>query len=234
MPPMPMTTPPPPMPPTDAADAPMRRCRRCVADAADVSPMPTVRTWGNVVVGISPTFSFALCRALRVSISFLSRPDEGVHSARRGIFLCFFLLRQSSLSLEGIKRIRQLSWQKCRIGHELSISRGSQWLFDEPSHPKGCPDSCPLMRRSSRREPPCLSVRLSVCRVAQDGRVVPLDGHPAIRCPPGAPANTLRPWAAAIALEPDDADTLDGKGAYAQVERAAGNLWMTFCPQSEY
>ena len=146
-------------------------------------------------------------------------------SARRGIFLCFFLLRQSSLSLEGIKRIRQLSWQKCRIGHELSISRGSQWLFDEPSHPKGCPDSCPLMRRSSRREPPCLSVRLSVCRVAQDGRVVPLDGHPAIRCPPGAPANTLRPWAAAIALEPDDADTLDGKGAYAQVERAAGNRW---------
>ena len=120
---------------------------------------------------------------------------------------------------------RQLSWQKCRIGHELSISRGSQWLFDEPSHPKGCPDSCPLMRRSSRREQPCLSVRLSVCRVAQDGRVVPLDGHPAIRCPPGAPANTLRPWAAAIALEPDDADTLDGKGAYAQVERAAGNRW---------
>ena len=59
---MPTTPPPPPMPPTDAADA---------ADAADapmppmpldvslMPPTPTVRTWENVVVGISPTFSFA-------------------------------------------------------------------------------------------------------------------------------------------------------------------------------
>ena len=151
--------------------------------------------------------------------------DHRESGSERPFSFASFLFHRGCVRGARKKWVRHTSWQKCRIGHELSISRGSQWLFDEPSHPKGCPDSCPLMRRSSRREPPCLSVRLSVCRVAQDGRVVPLDGHPAIRCPPGAPANTLRPWAAAIALEPDDADTLDGKGAYAQVERAAGNRW---------